>query len=66
MGNMPDMYNLVVNANHPLTSKILMEQDGDKKSKLAKQAADLAQLSLGLLTGKDLTSFVKRSVELID
>ncbi|MDB0057959.1 molecular chaperone HtpG [Salibacteraceae bacterium] len=66
MGNMPDMYNLVVNANHPLTSKILMEQDGDKKSKLAKQAADLAKLSLGLLTGKDLTSFVKRSVELID
>jgi molecular chaperone HtpG len=66
MGNMPDMYNLIVNANHPLTSKILMEQDSDKKSKLAKQAADLAKLSQGLLKGKDLTSFVKRSVELID
>jgi len=66
MGNMPDMYNLVVNANHPLTSKILMEQDAEKKTKLAKQAADLAKLSQGLLTGKDLTSFVKRSVELID
>ncbi len=66
MGNMPDIYNLVVNANHPLTSKILVEQDADKKSKLAKQAADLAKLSQGLLTGKDLTEFVKRSVELID
>lgn len=66
MGNMPDMYNLVINANHPLTSKILVETDSDKKSKLAKQAADLAKLSQGLLTGKDLTEFVKRSVDLID
>lgn len=66
MGNFPDMYNLVVNANHPLTSKILVEQDSEKRSKLAKQAADLARLSQGLLTGKDLTEFVKRSVELID
>jgi molecular chaperone HtpG len=33
--------------------------------KLAKQAFDLALLSQGLLTGKDLTAFVKRSVELI-
>lgn len=66
MGNLPDSYNLVVNANHPLTSKILVEGDKEKKEKLAKQAADLAKLSQGLLTGKDLTEFVKRSVELID
>lgn len=66
MGNFPDSYNLVVNANHPLTSKILVEQDAEKRSKLAKQAADLAKLSQGLLLGKDLTEFVKRSVELID
>jgi len=66
MGNMPDMFNLVVNANHPLISKILIETDADKKSKLAKQAADLAKLSQGLLVGSELTDFVKRSVELID
>ncbi len=65
-GSMPDMYNLVVNANHPLISKILTETDAAKQSQLAKQAADLALLSQGLLKGEELTKFVKRSVELIN
>ena len=64
--NMPEMYNLVVNSNHPLISRVLKETDGDKKMKLAKQASDLALLSQGLLKGEQLTSFIKRSVELID
>jgi molecular chaperone HtpG len=64
--NMPDFFNLVVNTNHPLISKLLAENDEDKKSRLAKQAADLALLSQGLLKGEDLTKFIKRSVELID
>lgn len=64
-GTMPEMYNLVVNANHPLISKILAESDADKKATLAKQAADLALLSQGLLKGEKLTSFIKRSVEMI-
>lgn len=66
MGNMPDMYNLVVNANHPLVSKILVEQDADKRQSLSKQAVDLAKLSQGMLKGKDLTDFIKRSVDMID
>jgi len=65
-GAFPDMYNLVVNANHPLVSKILMESDGVKRNQLAKQAADLALLSQNMLKGEDLTRFIKRSVELID
>jgi molecular chaperone HtpG len=65
MGNMPDMYNLVVNSNHPLISRILNEDDNDKKKNLAKQATDLALLSQGLLKGEGLTKFIKRSVELI-
>lgn len=65
-GSMPDMYNLVVNANHPLISKILAETDATKQSQLAKQAADLALLSQGLLKGEELTKFVKRSVEMIN
>jgi molecular chaperone HtpG len=65
-GAMPDMYNLVVNANHPLIGKILTETDAAKQSQLAKQAADLALLSQGLLKGEELTKFVKRSVELIN
>lgn len=64
-GSMPDMYNLVVNSNHPLISKILAENDTEKQSALAKQAADLALLSQGLLKGEKLTNFIKRSVELI-
>ncbi len=64
-GSMPDMYNLVVNANHPLISKILNEADTTKQGQLAKQAVDLALLSQGLLKGEELTKFVKRSVEMI-
>ncbi len=66
MGNFPDMYTLVVNSNHPLISKILVESDETRKKSLAKQAADLAKLAQGMLKGKDLTAFVQRSVELID
>jgi molecular chaperone HtpG len=66
MGAFPEMYNLVVNSNHPLTSKILGEKDKAKKEKLAKQAVDLALLSNGMLKGKDLAEFISRSVEMID
>jgi len=65
-GSLPDMFNLVVNSNHPLISKILNEKNNDKQKELTKQAADLAMLSQGLLKGEDLTKFIKRSVELID
>jgi molecular chaperone HtpG len=65
-GNMPDMFNLVVNANHPLISKILIEQDAEKKANLAEQAVDLAKLSQNMLTGEKLTKFIQRSVALID
>jgi molecular chaperone HtpG len=65
MGNMPEMHNLVVNANHPLASEILgVENDDDKQSKI-KQALDLAKLAQGLLKGEDLTNFVNRSFETI-
>ncbi|HMR19521.1 MAG TPA: molecular chaperone HtpG [Sphingobacterium sp.] len=63
-GNIPDNYKVSVNGNHPLIKRIL-ESEGEKGEKLAKQAFDLALLSRGLLTGSDLTSFVKRSVEMI-
>lgn len=64
-GQLPDMYNLVVNANHPLIARILNETDADKQNALAKQASDLALLSQGLLKGEGLTNFIKRSVDLI-
>ena len=65
MGNMPEMYNLVVNTNHELTSNILNSGDKAHQEVLVKQALDLAKLSQNLLKGEDLTAFVKRSFDLI-
>jgi len=59
-----EMYNLVVNSNHPKVGEILRSK-GDNKEKKAKQLCDLALLSQGLLKGKDLSEFLKRSVEMI-
>ena len=64
-GAMPDTYNLVVNGNHSLVSKILDEKDDAVRSGLIKQTVDLALLAQGLLKGEDLTDFVSRSVEMI-
>lgn len=65
MGNMPDNYNVAVNANHTIIQKILNADSEEQKTKLAKQAFDLALLSQNMLTGADLTSFIRRSVELV-
>mgnify|MGYP000625059337 CR=1 FL=1 len=65
MGNLPDRFNLVVNANHPLVSEILKEEDQAKKESLTKQGVDLAMLSKGLLKGEALTQFVDRSFSLL-
>ena len=64
-GSLPDSYKVAINGNHPLVDKILKAGNEESQVKLAKQAFDLALLSQGLLTGKDLTAFVKRSVEMI-
>jgi molecular chaperone HtpG len=65
MGNMPEMYNLIVNTNSELATNIMNNQDKTAKENLVKQALDLAKLSQNLLKGADLTAFVKRSFELI-
>ncbi|MCA9761337.1 MAG: hypothetical protein KC463_07500, partial [Streptococcus sp.] len=65
MGGMPDSYNVAVNANHNVIQKVLKAETEEQKIKLAKQAYDLALLSQNMLTGADLTSFIKRSVELV-
>jgi molecular chaperone HtpG len=65
MGNMPEMYNLVVNTNSDLASNILNTTDKSAQENLVKQALDLAKLSQNLLKGEELTAFVKRSFDLI-
>lgn len=65
MNNMPEMYNLVVNTNSELATKILSEKDIPTQQNLINQALDLAKISQGLLKGEELTNFVKRSFKLI-
>jgi molecular chaperone HtpG len=65
MGNMPEMYNLVVNTNHELISEILNTKTEKKQERLIKQSLDLARLSQNLLKGEELTAFIKRSFEMV-
>ncbi|MFM7328932.1 MAG: molecular chaperone HtpG, partial [Bacteroidota bacterium] len=64
-GAMPDSYNVAVNGNHALVQKILKAETEDQQVKLAKQVYDLALLSQNMLSGADLTDFIKRSVEMV-
>ncbi len=65
MGNMPDMFNLVVNTNHELIGEILKTKTAKKRERLIIQALDLAKLSQNQLKGEALTQFILRSVEMI-
>ena len=64
-GNMPEMFNLVVNTNSDLISQILNTKTKKKQERLISQSLDLAKLSHGLLNGEELTNFIKRSFEII-
>jgi len=61
-GDMPLMYSVSLNANHPIIGRILAAENSDDQKVLAKQVYDLALLSQGLLTGNDLTQFIQRTV----
>lgn len=65
MGNMPELYNLVVNTNHPLVGEILNTKTDKKRSRLIAQSLDLARLSKGLLKGEELTAFIRRSYDMV-
>lgn len=73
-GDMPDNYNLVLNVDNPLISKIISEVDGKEKEDVVKYASenqnirqliDLSLLSNGMLKGEALNNFIKRSTDLI-
>ena len=65
MGNLPEMYNLIVNTNHELVGEILNTKTAKKRDRLISQSFDLAKLSQNLLHGEELTNFIKRSYDLI-
>jgi len=64
-GNMPEMFNLVINTNSDLISQILKTKTKKKQERLISQSLDLAKLSHGLLSGEELTNFIKRSFDII-
>jgi molecular chaperone HtpG len=64
-GGMPEHYNLVVNSNHPVISKLVEATDEAAKTITIKQLTDLALLSQNLLKGAELTDFIKRSIDII-
>ena len=64
-GDMGDMYNVIVNTSHPITSKIAKAKKDERKSDLIQQVVDLALLSQNMLDGAKMTEFIHRSVDLI-
>ena len=65
MGSFPEMFTLLVNTNHEIVGQILNTKTSKKRERLIHQSLDLARLSQNLLKGEDLTTFIKRSVDLI-
>jgi molecular chaperone HtpG len=65
MGGFPDSYDLIVNENHPISTKILEEKDGSKQKDMIQNAFDIARLSQGLLKGAELNDYIQKSFEKI-
>ena len=73
-GEMPDMFQVIVNMDHPIAKQLLGEVKEKSKEETTafatenarlKQVIDLALLSNGMLKGEALSNFIKRSVELL-
>ena len=73
-GEMPAMYNITVNMENPLISKII-EAKGSHEGELEafasdnqmlRQVTDLALLANGMLKGKDLSDFIARSAKVVE
>ena len=66
LGEMPDMYTVVINSNNPLIAEKLNKmKSAEKKEKFASYLYNLAKLNQNMLTGEELTDFVKTSVEFL-
>ena len=60
-GAFPEMYQLVVNGNHPAIGKMLKLTE-EPQNLYAKQLIDLAMLSQGMLKGENLNVFIQRTL----
>jgi molecular chaperone HtpG len=64
-GDLPEHFNLAVNSNNPVIGRILLEPDGGKQAAIIRQLFDLALLSQNMLKGKELSEFIRRTVEMV-
>lgn len=64
--SMPDEVLLTINGNHPMFNAILKNENKEEQQKQARNLADLALLSQGMLKGSHLTEFIQRSIELMN
>ncbi len=62
MGNFPETFEMIVNTNNPIITKVMNEKTATKQDKVVKQLYDLARLAKNLLVGKELNDFVKRNI----
>lgn len=61
--NFPDTYEVVINTNHPLITKTLLEKKEEAEQKeLAVYLSQLAKLNQQMLKGKELNDFIKKSI----
>ena len=65
MGGPGEMIAVNINGNHKTIEKVLKAKTSKTKEKMASQLYDLALLSQNMLTGSELTSFVKRSLDIL-
>lgn len=60
----PDTYEVVINTNHPLITKTLLENKAEEEQKaLAVYLSQLAKLNQQMLKGKELNDFIKKSIQ---
>ena len=62
-GEMPAMYSVTVNSDHPLIKKVLADKEAN--ANIVSQLIDLALLEGGMLKGEALAAFIKRSQEML-
>ena len=73
-GELPEMYNITVNMENPLVSKIVEASASHKEdleafaseNDVLRQITDLALLANGMLKGKDLSDFIARSAKVVE
>ena len=65
-GEMPDLFNLVINTNHPMIAEKLIRMKGqERKEKFASYLYDLGRLNQNMLKGEEMSAFIKKSLEFV-